>query len=132
MKLLLFMVISTFANASLLDPIYECKSQENSFTFTLQSKTEGTVQYKESICPIEIVDIDVYQQRAGADGININFNVNDCHKKIFYIKGFFKIESGQNADGSDSYVLALKGKQTMSCMPSKKSIKKIFKLLHGK
>jgi hypothetical protein len=124
--------MSSFAEASLLDPIYECKSTENFFTFTLQSKTEGTVQYKESICPIEIVDIDVYQQRAGADGININFNVNDCHKKIFYIKGFFKIESGQNADESISYVLALKGKQTMSCMASKASVRKILKFLQAK
>ena len=106
--LFVLLLISSTASASLLEPIFECRNDNHSFSLVLSSRSDATIHYKKNICPIKIVEISHRKGRVGADGLNLNFVVSDCHKKIFYNKfriyfitdgyklKFLKVEELQN------------------------------------
>jgi len=126
--LFVLLLISSTASASLLEPIFECRNDNHSFSLVLSSRSDATIHYKKNICPIKIVEISHRKGRVGADGLNLNFVVNDCHKKIFYNKGFLKIDKISSVDEYALYILALKGQQTFECKATKLQVERLMKL----
>ncbi len=130
MKLLIFLLLmSSVASASILSSVFTCANSQKSFSISLLNASEGVIKYKKSICPFRVVELDFNINRASLKNLGVNFEVNNCHKDIFYEKGFIKVEESSSREGHSIYVLGLKNHQTFDCKASASDVKKLHKLI---
>jgi len=120
-----FLTINT-SSATILSPLLECELKDPHLVFRLDDPQSGSLYHNDKICRFSVETFEEQNQRAGNNGYDIVFNLNDCHHADTFIqKGFLRVVlEGNNSKDVTSYILALKNHQTLTCKSSFKSAHK--------
>jgi len=120
-------LISTQANAYLLDPLLECENSKTNLIVKLESKNTGTLHVGRNICPFEVTK-SMDSPRSVHPTVNLFLKPKkNCHPELFLEKGFMKLSVSKKKNYHAS-VLILKENQTLSCEVKKSKKNKLFKL----
>jgi hypothetical protein len=129
--LILSFFVTSLTSASILGPVLTCTNKEKSFTLEINNHSEGSVKFKQTRCPVQIVEMELNRNKVGQNNLNVNYVVKNCGD-IFYEKSFLKIEENDIKNKYIAYALALRGSQTFECKTPSSEVQKLLKIAEKK